>query len=114
LATVDLASIENGIRALVTADPRPIEADVLRVELNRKLGLTCTKYFYRSICERMADTEDWEIARSIIGQRPLPFRSVRDAISLVQQGGFDVGRLVEDTQTRLRVTDEIATPIAAA
>jgi hypothetical protein len=72
LESVDVEAVEDGIRRLVSADPRPLEADVIRVALNRDLGLARKKFFYRSVCDRMAEAEGWDVARS---WAPLPRRS---------------------------------------
>jgi hypothetical protein len=114
LESVDVEAVEDGIRRLVSADPRPLEADVIRVALNRDLGLARKKFFYRSVCDRMAEAEGWDVARSIVGVAPLPFRSIQEMLALVYQEGMEAEALIEAARERIRMTPEVATRLATA
>jgi hypothetical protein len=101
---VDLQPIKEKIREIVEADARPIDADSLRAQVNATLGLAYTQFFYASLARQLADSLNWEIAYSIVGRRPLPFRSLPQLARVADAEASDLSSALSRMQSYLRVS----------
>ena len=76
---VNVEVIAGEIWKILDTSPMPVEADVFRERVNPALRLTYSKFFYRALARRIAQSRGWFVARTLFSKDPIRFGGLRDA-----------------------------------
>ncbi len=107
LRRVDLDAVRAGVISVVEADERPLEADVLRVELDRELGVTHSKYVWALIASEIGRSRGWTVRRSLVCNGPIEHAGLEGLYSATGDFGAPFAEQVAHLRSLCRVTESV-------
>jgi hypothetical protein len=103
LAGIDVQQLEQAIRDVVLSTGKPVEASVLQEAVERKIGLSRSKYFYGSMAQVMSRECGWCSRYNWVYLPDSGFRGIRNFVHDAMRGGTEPGDLVDHLVENLAI-----------
>lgn len=105
---VDIHLLGKRLHEIVYTDERPIEADSVRIEMNKTFDLNYSKDFYVGLARHVAKDLGIYITRSLLSRSPIAFSSLIDVVEFCHQTSGELEVSTKNLRQHVRISDEIA------
>lgn len=105
---VDTSRILFLVKQIVNSTNKIIEVDIFRAEINLKMNLSYSKYFYSSLIKLNLDRLHLYNQNHLFSKKPIPFKSLRDIFLLQCSSELSFEENFLKLQEILLLTKEVA------
>ena len=92
---------------------RPLEFDVLREEINERLQLSFSRYFYGAFAKTHAHEFDWHVRKTLCSARRVPWNGLKNAFRSIFDPSCNKNANLEALRAAVLLTDRTANGIIA-
>lgn len=106
--SISVADYISAIEDVLLIANRPVEPSVFKSEINKRFGVSYSKYFYASIARNNYKEAGWFRKMGLYSVSEIPFESLSDAVGKLCSLSASKNDNVENIKKSIAITDEAA------